>query len=66
MKIKLATQLLRNSVADSLLYCKNILILEAFQNCTETIEFIKIMNAALIFYINSHKIITFDATIKST
>lgn len=54
MKVKLATQLLSKSVADTLSFCQNTLKLEAFQNCNATIEFIQIFNNAFDI-LNSRK-----------
>ncbi|GBM17658.1 DNA transposase THAP9, partial [Araneus ventricosus] len=44
MKVKLAAQVLSNSVADALLYLANDLKLEEFQGCEATVEFLKIFN----------------------
>lgn len=55
MKTKLATQLLSRSVADSLLFCKNVLKLETFANCGATVKFIIMMNDAFDI-LNSRKI----------
>lgn len=46
MKVKLATQLLSNSVADALKYCENILGLDDFHSCGPTIKFIRMFNSA--------------------
>lgn len=46
MKVKLATQLLSRSVADSLEFCMTILKLKDFENCRATINFINIFNDA--------------------
>jgi len=46
MKVKLATQLLSNSVADALQFCKDNLQLTEFKDCEATIHFIRIMNDA--------------------
>lgn len=45
MKVKLATQLLSQSVADALKCCKNILCIEEFSEVDATIKFIEIFNA---------------------
>jgi len=45
MKVKLATQLLSQSVADALKFCKNILCIEKFSEVDATIKFIEIFNA---------------------
>lgn len=44
MKVKLATQLLSQSVADSLKFCKDNLQIEEFLHADATIEFIEIFN----------------------
>lgn len=44
MKVKLAAQLLSQSVADALTYCKDSLKLQTFQGSTATIKFIKNFN----------------------
>jgi len=46
MKVKLATQLLSLSVANSLIFCKDVLKLKDFENCTATVNFIKLFNDA--------------------
>lgn len=46
MKVKLATQLLSRSVANSLEFCMTILKLKDFENCRATINFINIFNDA--------------------
>ncbi|KAF9419514.1 hypothetical protein HW555_004014 [Spodoptera exigua] len=43
MKVKLATQLLSNSVADALISCRNLNI-EGFSDCEPTVKFIKHFN----------------------
>jgi len=55
MKVKLATQLLSRSVAESLIFCKDKLNLEDFKNCDATVNFVKIMNDAFDI-LNSHKL----------
>lgn len=55
MKTKLATQLLSKSVAESLLFCKNILKISEFQYCDATAEFIFMMNDAFDI-LNSRKL----------
>uniref|UniRef100_A0A2A4JJZ8 THAP-type domain-containing protein n=1 Tax=Heliothis virescens TaxID=7102 RepID=A0A2A4JJZ8_HELVI len=44
MKVRLATQLLSNSVADALEFCNVELQLSSFRDCEGTINFIRIMN----------------------
>lgn len=44
MKVKLAVQLLSNSVADALSYCEEELGLEEFKGCQPTCKFIRIFN----------------------
>lgn len=44
MKVRLAVQLLSQSVAASLSYCQDELKLEEFQGCSGTVKFIKIIN----------------------
>lgn len=44
MKVRLATQLLSNSVAIALEFCKTELQLEQFNNCMGTVNFIRIFN----------------------
>ena len=44
MKVKLATQLLSQSVADALTFCKNSLKLKEFSNAGATIQFIELFN----------------------
>lgn len=44
MKVRLAVQLLSESVADSLEYCQNILQLDEFKNCGGTVQFLRIFN----------------------
>jgi len=46
MKVKLATQLLSQSVADALTFCKNSLKLDEFCNADATIRFIEWFNTA--------------------
>jgi len=46
MKVKLATQLLSQSVADALIFCKNSLKLDEFYNADPTIRFIELFNTA--------------------
>eukprot|EP00102_Acyrthosiphon_pisum_P024286 XP_016661496.1 PREDICTED: uncharacterized protein LOC107884274 [Acyrthosiphon pisum] len=46
MKVKLATQLLSQSVADALKFCKNSLNLNEFCNADATIQFIELFNIA--------------------
>jgi len=47
VKVKLAAELLRKSVADALEFCKNVLYLDEFQSCEPTIKFIIIFNDTL-------------------
>lgn len=54
MKVKLATQLLSKSVADSLTFCKDKLNIQDFKNCDGTANFITIMNDTFDI-LNSHK-----------
>lgn len=49
MKVKLAAQLLSQSVADELLFCRNKMKLSEFAGCKATCDFIKIINN--IFYL---------------
>lgn len=44
MKVRLAVQLLSESVADSLEYCEEKLMLREFQGCKATVRFIRIFN----------------------
>lgn len=44
MKVKLATQLLSTSVSNAFEFCKNILMLPEFQDCSATITFTSIFN----------------------
>jgi DNA transposase THAP9 len=44
MKVKLATQLLSKSVADSIQFCRDVLKLENFRDSGATIRFIRFMN----------------------
>lgn len=44
MKVKLAAQLLNQSVPDALTFCKDILKLQTFQDSAATIKFLKIFN----------------------
>lgn len=44
MKVRLATQLLSNSVADALEFCQKELRLYGFEDCEGTINFIRILN----------------------
>lgn len=53
MKVRLATQLSSNSVADALHYCKNELKLKEFEGCTATVNFIRIVND-MFDVLNSH------------
>lgn len=46
MKVKLATQLLSLSVANALIFCRDVLKLKDFENCTATVNFIKLFNDA--------------------
>lgn len=46
MKVKLATQMLSQSVADALKFCKNNLNLKEFSDCDGTINFIEMFNKA--------------------
>lgn len=46
MNVRFATQLLSNSVANSLEFCKSKLALPQFEKCTATINFIRIFNDA--------------------
>lgn len=55
MKVRLATQLMSNSVADALEYCRDGLKLNDFKNCGPTVKFLKIMNRAFDI-LNSHNI----------
>lgn len=58
MKVKLATQLLSLSEANSLEFCKDVLKLKDFENCTATINFIRIFNDAFDIF-NSRTIISY-------
>lgn len=42
MKVKLATQLISNSVADALDFCRSKLMMEEFKDCAGTTNFINI------------------------
>lgn len=53
MKVRLATQLLSNSVADALQFCEQKLKLPQFQGCSGTINFIRSLND-LFDILNSH------------
>jgi hypothetical protein len=44
MKVRLAVQLLSESVADGLEYCEKILKLKHLQNCEATVKFIRMLN----------------------
>lgn len=44
MKVKLAAQLMSQSVADALVFCKDILQLQTFQGAAATIKFLKTFN----------------------
>jgi hypothetical protein len=55
MKTKLPTQLLSRSVAEALLFCKDVLHLQEFKDCGATIEFISITNDAFDI-LNSRKL----------
>lgn len=44
MKVKLAVQLLSRSVAQSLLFCKNVLKLSSFKDVEPTVKFITLVN----------------------
>lgn len=44
MKVRLAVQLLSESVADALLYCEQELGLQEFKGCSATVRFLKIFN----------------------
>lgn len=55
MKVRLATQLLSNSVADALHYCENELKLKKFEGCTATVNFIRIVND-VFDVLNSHSV----------
>lgn len=46
MKVKLASQLLSRSVAEALLFCKDVLKLKEFEGCEATVRFILIINDA--------------------
>jgi hypothetical protein len=46
INVKLATQLLSKSVANSLFFCKRILKLQQFANCKPTADFILLINDA--------------------
>jgi hypothetical protein len=46
IKVKLATQLLTRSVAEALLFCRDYLNLENFQDCGATVRFISLVNDA--------------------
>jgi hypothetical protein len=43
MKVKLAEQMMSNSVADSLLDCRDVLLLENFADCRATVYFIRLI-----------------------
>jgi len=58
MKVKLATQLLSNSVADALLFCKDNLRLDEFKDFEATIHFIRIMNDAFDI-LNSRHLVSY-------
>jgi len=45
MKVKLASQLLSQSISDALKFCKYYLGLEKFENVDGTVKFIEIINA---------------------
>lgn len=55
MKVKLATQLLSQSVADALQFCDNSLHMAEFQHVNASVKFITIMNNAFDI-LNSHKL----------
>ena len=44
MKVELATQTLRSSVADAIAFCQNDLGFPEFRECTATVEFIRIID----------------------
>lgn len=46
MKVKLASQLLSQSVADALTFCKDSLSMSEFSNAGATIQFIEMFNIA--------------------
>jgi hypothetical protein len=46
MKVKFATQVLSNSVANALEFCKDALKLKYFQSCGATVRFIRTINNA--------------------
>lgn len=58
MKVKLATQLLSNSVADALLFCKDNLKFKEFSHCEATVHFIRIFNDAFDIR-NSGQLVSF-------
>lgn len=58
MKVKLAIQLLSESVATALLFCKNNLELDEFRECSPTANFIRQINNAFDI-LNSHKLSNF-------
>lgn len=58
MKVKLATQLLSLSVANALEFCKNVLKLKDFENCTATVNFIRLFNDAFDI-LNSRNLISY-------
>lgn len=58
MKVKLATQLLSNSVADALLFCKDNLKLKEFSDCEATVHFIRIFNDAFDI-LNSRQLVSY-------
>lgn len=55
MKVKLATQLFSNSVADALEYCRSKLKINEFEDSAGTINFINLMND-IFDVLNSHSI----------
>lgn len=55
MKVRLATQLMSDSVADAISYCCNGLKLTNFENSDATVKFLKIMNCAFDI-LNSHNL----------
>lgn len=58
MKVKLVTQLLTSSVADSLMFYKNVLKLEKFKCYTATANFIRLFNDAFDI-LNSRTLISY-------
>lgn len=44
MKVRLAAQLFSKSVADALIFCKDILKLEQFKECKATVDFVNLIN----------------------